>query len=407
MITSFSRLFRQIFGGPRTQPETGAATRAVGADVEAREAAAHRENLKRAMEVAFATPTAGPEEPLVLTTPLEEQVAALEVAVTAEPDEAEEPVLELVEVVEPPTVEPATAGVEQDDTVALLAMHTAEVAAAPSEEILPALDLAEVEDIGSDQAPVENAATAEVAAETTSEIIEADAETEAVEPPAEVSEEAHEPEAEPVALADADVELDAVSEAVTETPVEEVAEPVAEELEPAAETSVGEEPAEHAAAAPKAKRTKKAAAKPKPKKKAAPAKRKTAKKAGSLEDGAWLSDAIVYSLRGEWTSTWTPPEDASAAERLELFREKAAAGEFVIWGCAEGKDAWEPIKPAYWKTALVEPLSFLMGRENVATDPKASKAKNPVKYTALKVVQPDIEALWPPSTQTGAVRDAA
>jgi hypothetical protein len=47
-----------------------------------------------------------------------------------------------------------------------------------------------------------------------------------------------------------------------------------------------------------------------------------------------------------------------------------------------------------------------MGRENVATDPNGSKAKKPVKFTALKVAQADVEALWPPAALQ-VVRDAA
>ncbi len=394
MITSFSRLFRQIFGGPRTQPVTGAAARAVGADVEAQEAAAHRENLKRAMEAAFATPTAGPEEPFELATPLEEQVAAIEAAVTAEPEPerapeiTHEPAPEPSEQIEEPMAETEAAETAEAKADPLPAWHTVDIVEPPVEEIVPALDLAEVEDIEYDDEPAPIAATAEVETAEPAEELAPIAETEAepvTEAPVEVT---------PVEdIAD----LQAVAEQPVET-VEEVAE----------DTTTAEEPAEEiAAAAPKPTRSKKAAAKPRPKKKASPAKRKPAKKAASLEDGVWLSDAIVYSLSGEWTAAWSPPEDASAAERLELFREKAAAGEFVIWGCAEGTDAWQPIKPAYWKTALVEPLSFLMGRENVSTDPTGSKAKNPVKYTALKVVQPDIEALWPPATGTEATRDAA
>ena len=159
-----------------------------------------------------------------------------------------------------------------------------------------------------------------------------------------------------------------------------------------------------AAVATKAKR---AAKKKAPAKKKAATKKRAPKKGGALADDAvWLSDAVAYSLKGEWTNLWTPPEDASGAERLEALREKAAAGELTVWGRTGESEDWQAIKPAYWKTSYVDPLSFLMGRENTATEPKPTKGKKPgLKYTALKVSQSAVEELWPASE--AQVRDAA
>ncbi len=372
MITSFSRLFRQIFGGSRAQPVTEAPSRDIGAECEAREAAEHRENLKRAMEVAFATPTATADEPVeaplqaiaALQAAAEEAATAIiaqEAEASAEdrPPEAsgpEEPVIE-----EPVIVEPVIAAAEKP------------VDEPKVPELPPAIELAEVEE----------------ATEHDVEIVEWDV----------------------AKLADAPAEQERIAESAEDVDVsepEDLAQPLAAAV---AEATADEEPApalteEFIAAAAKPKRTKKT--KTPAKKKSATTKKKTATKktAGLPEDAVWLSDAIAFSLKGEWAAVWTPPEDASGAERLEAFRERAAAGDLVVWGRPEEGEAWEPVKAAYWKTALVEPLSFLMGRENVVTDPKASKAKKPVKYTALKVAQADVEALWPPATPE-TVRDAA
>ncbi|MFM9863318.1 MAG: hypothetical protein ACKVRO_06900 [Micropepsaceae bacterium] len=355
MITSFSRLFRQIFGGSQAQPATEALSRDIGADAEARVAAEHRESLKRAMEAAFSTPTAAPEEPHEEAPPpvLELQAAAEEVAAEIV---ADEPELETVEEV----AEPA-----------------AFVAQAPLvTEHPPAIELAEVEEQREHDIEILQWDITKFAEEPT-------------EPEVPVIEEL---------AASADTQIEAEEEALSE--------PVMEEETPEPEAAIEEPVAEDAvAAAPKAKRAKKAKA---PAKKKTTTKKKAApkKSADLAEDAVWLSDAVAFSLKGEWATTWTPPEDASGAERLEVFREKAAAGDLTVWGKPEGGDAWELVKPAYWKTAFVEPLSFLMGRENVVTEPNGSKAKKPVKYTALKVAQTEVETLWPPAT-TETVRDAA
>lgn len=391
MITSFSRLFRQIFGGSRAQPVTEALSRDIGAESEAREAAEHRESLKRAMEAAFATPTASAEEPVETApqTVVELQAAAEEAATAIAAREAEPAAEELeLEVVADPAAE------EPIEIVAEVP-----VAEPVATELPPAIDLAEVEE----------------STEHDIEVIEWDIARLAREPAGPATPIVEDQ----VAIAhqtgtEIEVEIDATEVVAAET--EERAAPIAanaadeivseqsaagDALEPAPELTD-----EFIAAATKPKRTKKSKAPAK--KKSSTAKKKTAaKKTAALpEDAVWLSDAIAFSLKGEWSSVWTPPEDASGAERLETFREKAAAGELVIWARPEGGESWEPVKAAYWKTALVEPLSFLMGRDNVVSDPKASKAKKPVKYTALKVAQAEIEALWPPASPEG-VRDAA
>jgi hypothetical protein len=379
MITSFSRLFRQIFGGSQAQPATEALSRDIGAESEAREAAEHRESLKRAMEAAFATPTATADEPPPQTV-VELQALAEEAATGSAVHEAfteESPLSEAPEVVaELATAEPLEI--------------VAEIQVA---EIAPALELAEVEeptehdieiiewDIAKlaepEASPVEDQ-VAEVALQADiEEEVPATAETEGVDAPE-----------------DEDVEH---ADVVAQQPA--AAEEIAEDAAPALT-------AEFVAAATKPKRAKKAKA-PAKKKSSTTKKKTAAKKSVALpEDAVWLSDAIAFSLKGEWSTVWVPPEDASGAERLEAFREKAASGDLVVWGCPEDAQTWEPIKAAYWKTAMVEPLSFLMGRENVATDPNGSKAKKPVKFTALKVAQADVEALWPPTTPE-AVRNAA
>lgn len=360
MITSFSRLFRQIFGGSQAQPVTEALSRDIVADAEARVAAEHRENLKRAMEVAFSTPTAEPEEwPKEAPSPvLELQAAAEEAAAEIVADEAEqaldEPPVQVEDFVE---------------EVAAVEDHVAEAPAPYVTEHPPAIELAEVEGQGEHDIEILQWDIGRFAEEESAPVVEEQA--------------AH-------AEFEADAKIVAQEEAPAASVIEEEMPEIAAEAEPVA-------------AAPKAKRAK---AKAPAKKKTATKKKAAPKKSADLpEDAVWLSDAIAFSLKGEWSNVWTPPEDASGAERMEVFREKAASGDLAIWGCPEGTTAWELIKAAYWKTSFVDPLSFLMGRENVATEPKASKAKKPVKYVALKVAQADVEALWPPSAET--VRDAA
>lgn len=356
MITSFSRLFRQIFGGSQAQPATEALSRDIVADAEARGAAEHRECLKRAMEVAFSTPTAAAEEHEEAPPPvLELQAAAEEVAAEIVALEAEQ------------EAEPLAEAEEIEEVVAQQVTFVAEVPAPYVTEHPPAIELAEVEE----------------QREHDIEILQWDIGLLAEETP--------------------DLELPVVEEQAASAGADADAEIEVEEESPTAAVMEEETP-EVAEAAPKAKRAKKTKAPAK--KKTATKKKSAPKRSADLPDDAvWLSDAIAFSLKGEWASVWTPPEDASGAERLEVFREKAAGGDLPIWGCPEGTNAWELVKAAYWKTGFVDPLSFLMGREHVATEPKASKAKKPVKYVALKVAQADVEALWPPSTE--AVRDAA
>lgn len=325
--------------------------RDIEAGSEAREAAEHREHLKRAMEAAFATPTASAEEPHEEAPP---PVLALQEAVA-------EAAVEIVDE-EPPPVE-----IEEIETVAeKIAEPVTFVAEAPVSLVTehpPAIELAEVEEQREHDIEILQWDVAKLVEGATEE------------------------------------EMPAVEQQVAEVSLEEKpAVIVAEDATPEPVTE------EIAASAPKAPRQKKA--KSPVKKKTATKKKAAPKKSADLPaDAVWLSDAIAFSLKGEWSSVWTPPEDASGAERMELFREKAAAGELNVWGKAEGGDAYELVKPTYWKSAFVEPLSFLMGRENVVTEPKGSKAKKPVKYVGLKVAQSDIEALWPASTE--AVRDAA
>jgi hypothetical protein len=384
MITSFSRLFRQIFGGSQAQPATEALSRDIGAESEAREAAEHRENLKRAMEVAFATPMATADAPQA--PPIVALQAAAEAAAAAIATQAADPELD---------DRPQEAPIDEPPSVVQPLEVVAQVQEAAPAELTPAIELAEVEE------PTEHDI----------EVVEWDV--------AKLVDEPAEPVAPPVehradtAIEDylaVTAEVDDVAAPVAASAAEEIEEEI-ESAQPAASEAAEPEAepeltAEFVAAATKPKRTKKAKAPAK--KKTSTTKKKTApKKTAALpENAVWLSDAIAFSLHGEWSSVWTPPEDASGAERLEAFREKAATGEIVIWGRPEDAEAWEPVKPAYWKTALVEPLSFLMGRENVVTDPNASKAKKPVKYTALKVARSQIEALWPPATGE-IVRDAA
>jgi ribonuclease E len=319
MITSFSRLFRQIFGGSQAQPATEALSRDIAAESEAREAAEHRESLKRAMEAAFATPTATADEPPPQTV-VELQALAEEAATASAVHEelAEEaPLPEVPEAVaEPAIAEPLEI-----------------VADMPVEELAPAIELAEVEEptehdieivewdiakLAEPEAPAVEVQVAEVAFQADiEEEIPATAEIESVEAPE-----------------DEDVEHEDV---VAQQPA--TAEEIAEDAAPALT-------AEFVAAATKSKRAKKAKA-PAKKKSSTTKKKTAAKKTVALpEDAVWLSDAIAFSLKGEWSTVWTPPEDASGAERLEAFREKAASGDLVVWGCPEGAQAWEPVRAA-------------------------------------------------------------
>ena len=385
MITSFSRLFRQIFGGSRAQPATEAPTRDSVADVEVREAAEHRENLKRAMETAFATPTATVEDPqappvVALQAAAEQAVAAMTVTVQEQEDvQRADDQVEEARVVE--DVPAADVRLSADPAEAVVEMQGTEPVAA---EATPAIDLSEVEESTEHDVEVVDWDMAKLTREPGG-AGSPDQSTIAV--PAGIPAEGV---AEPTAI----VAEDQVEPVETGTP------DLAVESEPA----VSEE---CAAMAVKPKRTRKTKAPAKKKTSSATKKKSAAKKKVDLpQDAVWLSDAIAFSLKGEWSSVWTPPDDSSGAERLESFREKAAAGDIIVWGRPEGSEAWEPLKAAYWKTAFVDPLSFLMGRENVVTDPKASKAKKPVKYAALKVAKADVETLWPPAVSE-TVRDAA
>jgi hypothetical protein len=350
MIKSLSRLVRQVFVGAHPQPTSKAV---MGGDVPApaHEGALRREDLKRAMELAFAAP-------------LEPEAGV---------------VVETVDVAEPLT-RFADAGIEEEPVAEEMTQEPVPEEPAPQEPV-PEVALPE---------------EASLEAETEAEPVLAAIETEPVS--------ASEPE------------LDVAEEVqVTEVFVEEpVSEGASGESAPE-EATAGDVVAGETAVAPpvecaaKPARAKKAAAK----KKAAP-KRKAAKKgaanaAGELpRDEVWVSDAVTYSLSGEWTTAWSPPEDSSGIERLKAFYAKAGEGLLTLWGRPDGADHWEPIKASFWKTGFVEPLSFVMGRDNLETDAKTAsgKSKKGAKYHALKVSKAAVEELWPAPVRA-EVRDAA
>ncbi len=135
---------------------------------------------------------------------------------------------------------------------------------------------------------------------------------------------------------------------------------------------------------------------------------KFAPQSPSTERDVWFSDAVVWTLNGEWTSNqaWSPPPSSEGPKRLEEFREKAAEGKLVIWGRAGTAGMWEPIEAAFWKSCGFEPFSFLEGRENVFTEPKTAAKPKPgknrgsgaEKYCALMVSKRQVEAIWHPDT---------
>jgi len=146
----------------------------------------------------------------------------------------------------------------------------------------------------------------------------------------------------------------------------------------------------------------------KPRKKRAPAKKKAAAKGRKakaaeavepvLADDVWVSDAVAWSLSGEWSdSAQVPAESSDCPRRLEELREAAAEGRLTIWGLTGDAGTWQPIEAAYWKSGTVAPASLAEGRENVVAEPKTKgKAKASRKYSALKVSRAQVEELWQP-----------
>jgi hypothetical protein len=148
----------------------------------------------------------------------------------------------------------------------------------------------------------------------------------------------------------------------------------------------------------------------KPAKKAAPAKKKatTVKRKKSAPeadrpalpaDAVYLTDAVVWSQCGSWREFWLPPTDANSSQRVDEFREKAAAGRLTIWGLAADSQTWTAIEPTHWQTNGFDPLSFLAGRDNTFTETrpastKTRKAAAPLKYSSLKVSKATVEELW-------------
>ncbi len=160
-----------------------------------------------------------------------------------------------------------------------------------------------------------------------------------------------------------------------------------------------EEPApEPVEEVPAKKARKKRASSPRTKKsstKSSSRKNKSKAKEPVPEDDVWVSDAVLWSLSGEWTDEWHAPEDLDCPQRLEELRELAAEGKLTIWGRSDEDAPWQAIAPSYWKQGYVEPASLAEGRENVVADPK-SKRKTARKYSALKVSKSQIEEIWQP-----------
>jgi len=209
------------------------------------------------------------------------------------------------------------------------------------------------------------------------------------------------------------LEAEPVEEPAVELPSEESAKVANEEV--ASDEQVHEEPA---IALPSEKSDVEAeleepaavVAEKKSRKKRAPAKRKAAAKPRKAkvadeaalepvpEDDVWVSDAVAWSLSGEWADgAQVPPESSDCPRRLEELREAAAEGRLTIWGRTGDAGTWQPIEASYWKSGTVEPASLAEGRENVVAEPKTKgKAKSARKYSALKVSRAQVEDLWQP-----------
>ncbi|MDZ4865876.1 MAG: hypothetical protein SGI91_01015 [Alphaproteobacteria bacterium] len=209
------------------------------------------------------------------------------------------------------------------------------------------------------------------------------------------------------------LEAEPVEEPAVELPSEESAKVANEEV--ASDEQVHEEPA---IALPSEKSDVEAeleepaavVAEKKSRKKRAPAKRKAAAKPRKAkvadeaalepvpEDDVWVSDAVAWSLSGEWADgAQVPPESSDFPRRLEELHEAAAEGRLTIWGRTGDAGTWQPIEASYWKSGTVEPASLAEGRENVVAEPKTKgKAKSARKYSALKVSRAQVEDLWQP-----------
>jgi hypothetical protein len=213
-----------------------------------------------------------------------------------------------------------------------------------------------------------------------------------------------EPVADPALEAAVEVATEETAdEAVVEAVIEETAREDADVMDEAA----GEEPAavtdEVVAAVVDDVVEKKARKKKAPAKKKAAAKPRKAKADGVVAepvpaDDVWVSDAVAWSLSGEWSeAARVPAESSDCPRRLEELREAAAEGRLTIWGRTGDAGTWQPIEASYWKSGTVAPASLAEGRENVVAEPKTKgKAKASRKYSALKVSRAQVEELWQP-----------
>jgi hypothetical protein len=379
----------------------------------AHEGALKREDLKRAMEIAFASPLE--PETGVMASPLQPETGVIVEMRTheeetpqpqagadeaqAEPIAAEGPAAEETQIVE----EEEIAQAEAPAPATAIAVEPAETNAPEVEAVEAEAETAPTQEIAASPADVDvepkRPFDPEEAARALAELIEVTADGDDADEPADESESI--------------VESITVAEIAPIEPPTAAPEQAAAEEAAAVEAAVPDiaEPAAAEAATPA--RAKKAAAKKKPvaKKKAATKKAASPRKTApaTLDDGVWLSDAVAYALNGAWSSTWSPPEDSSGVERLAEFRIKAAEGGITIWGRADGAPEWTPIKASYWKSGVIDPLSFFMGREDVEAEPKAAngKPKKGVKYTGLKISKAAVEELWPAEHREDEVRDAA
>lgn len=341
----------------------------------AAQAAKRRENLKRAMEVAFAPPltTAGD---VIAPDASVEVAAAAEAALQAAVDPAD--VEELATTFQIENLEEEVIASSDEEFSVEVAAEVEELSSPQEPEVAVTEDFVTEAIV---EEPVAEEAAAE-ADETALEVVEPQAIDLQVIESAPSAEEAPDfevaPEAEPAAM-EPEVELSEMT--APEAPL------VVETFKPEV---VASDAAPKAARAKKAKAAKAKAA-PAPKKKAAPK-----KKSETLEDEAWLSDAVAFSLSGQWSEAGAPPVDEAGAMRLEEFRTKAGEGALTVWGRASVDATWEPIKASYWKSANVEPMSFVEGREHVATEAKKSKGKAPAIYSALKVSKAQVAEIWQP-----------
>ncbi len=125
----------------------------------------------------------------------------------------------------------------------------------------------------------------------------------------------------------------------------------------------------------------------------------------------WITEAIFYAVHGRWLGADEQAlnRDGDTDRALDVvkeMRQKAADGEFRIWGRASSSHAYQAVPSEFWITHSIDFIRiFANNPHGVKTEPAAFNATQET-FSALMVSKAEVEKAWPPQSLSRALGPA-